>query len=112
MKPAKTSNAPPTGMTTGTPSSSRWSLHQISLNGVGMATKSRSAGTFYIRAQQPKYLEELNKALSALEESNPDTLEDVLKAIDFNKQVGKKRGPESDWRRLIKHFNRYRLRNR
>ncbi len=55
--------------------------------------------------------EGLNKALAALEEANPDTLEDVLKAIDFNKQVGKKRVPEADWRKLIKHFNRYRLRN-
>ncbi|MFO0877586.1 MAG: class I SAM-dependent DNA methyltransferase [Gemmataceae bacterium] len=53
----------------------------------------------------------LNKALAALEESNPDTLEDVLKAIDFTKKVGKKPVAEADWRKLVKHFNRYRLRN-
>ncbi|MBL8797687.1 MAG: SAM-dependent DNA methyltransferase, partial [Planctomycetia bacterium] len=53
----------------------------------------------------------LNKALAALEEANPDTLEDVLKAIDFTKKVGKKPVAEADWRKLIKHFNRYRLRN-
>jgi type I restriction enzyme M protein len=53
----------------------------------------------------------LNKALAALEEANPDTLEDVLKAIDFSRKVGKKQVPEADWRKLIKHFNRHRLRN-
>jgi type I restriction enzyme M protein len=53
----------------------------------------------------------LNKALEALEEENPDSLEDVLKAIDFTRKVGKKQVPEASWRKLIKHFNKYRLRN-
>jgi len=53
----------------------------------------------------------LNKALAALEEANPDTLEDVLKSIDFTRKVGKKPVAEADWRKLIKHFNKYRLRN-
>ena len=53
----------------------------------------------------------LNKALEALEEENPDSLEDVLKAIDFTRKVGKKQVPEASWRKLIKHFNRHRLRN-
>lgn len=53
---------------------------------------------FYIPAEGHwsgvKHLKEnvgsgLNKALAAIEEANPDTLEDVLKGINFNrKDVG------------------------
>src|SRR5436305_8499370 len=84
-------------------------------------TLYQQSGTFFVpeRARWRHLHDELhrdvadglNKALAALEESNPDTLEDVLKAIDFTRKVGKKPVAETDWRKLIKHFNRYRLRN-
>jgi len=52
----------------------------------------------------------LNKALEALEENN-QALSGVLGHIDFNRQVGKSRIPDLKLRELIKHFNKYRLRN-
>jgi type I restriction enzyme M protein len=52
----------------------------------------------------------LNKALAALEEENTG-LEGVLHHIDFTRTVGKSRLPDSKLRDLIKHFNKYRLRN-
>jgi type I restriction enzyme M protein len=60
---------------------------------------------------QQQVADGLNKALAALEEANPDTLEDVIKGIDFTKKVGKKQIPEAKWRELIGHFNTHRLRN-
>lgn len=53
----------------------------------------------------------LNKALSALEEENPSTLEGVLQHIDFTKKVGKTTIPDSRLRELIVHFTKHRLRN-
>jgi type I restriction enzyme M protein len=53
----------------------------------------------------------LNKALGALEDANPDVLEGVLGHIDFNRRVGKTRIPDQKLRDLIKHFNKFRLRN-
>ncbi len=52
----------------------------------------------------------LNKALAALEESNP-VLEGVLQHIDFNKQVGTTKVTDKKWRDLIDHFSKFRLRN-
>lgn len=52
----------------------------------------------------------LNKALAALEESNP-SLEGVLQHIDFNRQVGTTTVSRKKWRDLIDHFSKYRLRN-
>lgn len=52
----------------------------------------------------------LNKALAALEENN-QALAGVLAHIDFNRQVGRSRIPDLKLRELIKHFNKYRLRN-
>ena len=82
--------------------------------------KCQEVGTFFVpeRARwrfihdelQSGVADGLNKALEALEEENSDSLEDVLKAIDFTRKVGKKQLPEASWRKLIKHFNRYRLR--
>lgn len=54
--------------------------------------------------------DELNKALTALENENHG-LEGVLSHIDFTKQAGKTRIPDQKLRDLIVHFNRYRLRN-
>ncbi len=54
--------------------------------------------------------DELNKALAALEEANPQSLGGVLGHIDFNRQVGKSRLNDRQLRQLIQHFNKYRLR--
>ncbi len=53
---------------------------------------------------------ELNKALAALEEANPE-LEGVLKHIDFNATKGKTKLKDQQLIDLIHHFNKYRLRN-
>ena len=53
---------------------------------------------------------ELNKALSALEEANHE-LEGVLKHIDFNATKGKTKLKDQQLIDLIHHFNEYRLRN-
>ena len=52
----------------------------------------------------------LNRALAALEESNP-SLEGVLQHIDFNRRVGRTVVTDKKWRDLINHFSTYRLRN-
>ena len=52
----------------------------------------------------------LNTALEALEEEN-QSLAGVLGHIDFNRQVGKSRISDLNLKKLIKHFNKYRLRN-
>ncbi len=52
----------------------------------------------------------LNRALAALEESNP-SLEGVLQHIDFNRRVGRTTVTDKKWRDLIQHFSKYRLRN-
>jgi len=52
----------------------------------------------------------LNRALAALEESNP-SLEGVLQHIDFNRRVGTTTVSDRKWRDLIDHFSKYRLRN-
>jgi type I restriction enzyme M protein len=48
----------------------------------------------------------LNRALYALEEANPQSLEGVLQHIDFNRQVGSSRIPDRRLRDLIAHFGR------
>jgi type I restriction-modification system DNA methylase subunit len=52
----------------------------------------------------------LNKALAALEEANPGSLEGVLQHIDFARQVGSTQTSDRTLRDLIEHFSRYRLR--
>jgi type I restriction enzyme M protein len=52
----------------------------------------------------------LNKALGDLSESNP-VLSGVMDHIDFTRKVGDSSLPDSKLRALIKHFNKYRLRN-
>jgi len=53
---------------------------------------------------------QLNKALAAMEEANPE-LDGVLKHIDFNATKGKTRLKDQQLIDLIHHFNNYRLRN-
>lgn len=52
----------------------------------------------------------LNKALAALEEANPE-LEGVLKHIDFNAVKGKTKLKDQQLIDLIHHFNKYKLTN-
>lgn len=53
----------------------------------------------------------LNKALHALEDSNLDKLEGVLKSINFNRSIGKnnKQITDEDLRDLLQEFNRIKL---
>jgi len=53
----------------------------------------------------------LDDALKALEEANGNVLKGVLSHISFNRQVGRTRIAEQRLRDLIKHFNKYTLRN-
>jgi type I restriction enzyme M protein len=81
---------------------------------------SRYRETFFVpeAARWPRIRDELhddvgsglNKALGAIEEENP-VLEGVVKHIDFNRTVGKSRISDANLIKLIRHFNRYRLRN-
>jgi len=52
----------------------------------------------------------LNKALGALAEANM-VLSGVMDHIDFTRKVGDSSLPDNKLRALIKHFNKYRLRN-
>jgi type I restriction enzyme M protein len=52
----------------------------------------------------------LNKALAALETENPTMLDGVLQHINFCEKVGKSLLPDIKLRKLITHFNKYRLR--
>ncbi len=53
----------------------------------------------------------LNKALEALEESNPNTLQDVLKSINYNKKVGQKTLDDSTLVDFIQHFEKIPLKD-
>jgi type I restriction enzyme M protein len=52
----------------------------------------------------------LNKALAALETENSAMLDGVLQHINFCEKVGKSPLPDIKLRKLITHFNKYRLR--
>ena len=52
---------------------------------------------------------ELNKALAGLENANHQALSGVLQHINFAKKVGELEIPDERLRRLISHFNKYRL---
>ncbi len=52
----------------------------------------------------------LNKALGALETENDTMLDGVLQHINFCEKVGKSPLPDIKLRKLIAHFNKYRLR--
>ncbi|MDA7492632.1 N-6 DNA methylase [bacterium] len=54
----------------------------------------------------------LNKALAALEDANPDTLQDVLKdQINFNRKVGQRTMDDRTLQEFIEHFNEIPLAN-
>ena len=53
----------------------------------------------------------LNKALAAIEDANPNTLQDVLKGIDFKRKVGQRTMEDSTLVDFIQHFDEIPLRN-
>lgn len=53
----------------------------------------------------------LNKALEALEEANPNTLQDVLKSINYNKKVGQKTLDDSTLVEFVQHFEKIPLKD-
>ncbi|TWU08376.1 type I restriction-modification system subunit M [Stieleria varia] len=53
----------------------------------------------------------LNKALAAIEDANPDALQDVLKAINFNRKVGQRTMDDSILIEFIQHFDEIPLSN-
>lgn len=53
----------------------------------------------------------LNKALLAIEEANPSTLQDVLTTINFNRKVGQKTMEDSTLQAFIQHFEKMPLSN-
>jgi len=46
----------------------------------------------------------LNKALAAVEDANPNTLQDVLKGINFNRRIGQRTLDDSTLVEFIQHF--------
>lgn len=64
-----------------------------------------------IKNLQEEIGDHLNKALAALEDSNLDKLEGVLKAINFNRTIGKnaKQITDEDLRELLRDFNKIKL---
>jgi type I restriction enzyme M protein len=46
----------------------------------------------------------LNKALASIEDANPNTLQDVLKGVNFNRKVGQKTMADSTLIQFIQHF--------
>ena len=53
----------------------------------------------------------LNKALHAVEDANPNTLQDVLKTINFNRKIGKNTMSDDTLVEFIQHFEQIPLRN-
>lgn len=66
---------------------------------------------FIIEGIQQDVGDGLNKALLRLEEENGEILQGVLGHIDFNRQVGRTRLKDRTLRDLIRHFDKYRLRD-
>lgn len=54
---------------------------------------------------------QLNKALAALEEANPETLQDVLKAINYNAKIGRTAIPDKTLVDFIGQFEKILLRD-
>jgi len=53
----------------------------------------------------------LNKALAAVEDANPNTLQDVLKGINFNRKVGQRTMDDGVLIAFIQHFDEIPLSN-
>lgn len=75
------------------PPHARWNATDEEGRKVGIAHLKQSVGSG------------LNKALAAIEDANSDTLQDVLKTINFNRKVGQRTMDDSTLIDFIQHFN-------
>ena len=64
--------------------------------------KGRNQGTAHLKTSVGSGL---NKALAAVEDANPNTLQDVLKGINFNRRIGQRTLDDSTLVEFIQHFN-------
>jgi type I restriction enzyme M protein len=74
------------------PDDARWSYTDEKGRNQGIAHLKTSVGSG------------LNKALAAIEDANPNTLQDVLKGINFNRKVGQRTLDDSTLVEFIQHF--------
>lgn len=81
------------------PLSARWSAKDEKGRNTGIAHLKTSVGSG------------LNKALAAIEDANPNTLQDVLKGINFNRKVGQRSMDDDTLVAFIQHFNDISLSN-
>jgi type I restriction enzyme M protein len=75
------------------PDEARWSYTDDKGRNQGIAHLKTSVGSG------------LNKALAAIEDANPNTLQDVLKGINFNRKVGQRTLDDSTLVEFIQHFS-------
>jgi type I restriction enzyme M protein len=75
------------------PLDARWSAKDDAGRNTGIAHLKTSVGSG------------LNKALAAIEDANPNTLQDVLKGINFNRKVGQRSMDDDTLVAFIQHFN-------
>lgn len=99
--------------------------HDLAAKGIPEEAKAalldkRNQYTFYVpepaRWEQIQHIKKdvgsgLNKALAAIEEANPETLQDVLKSINFNRKVGQRTLDDSTLVEFIQHFGKIPLSN-
>jgi hypothetical protein len=81
------------------PLNARWSAKDEKGRNTGIAHLKTSVGSG------------LNKALAAIEDANPNTLQDVLKGINFNRKVGQRSMDDDTLVAFIQHFNDISLSN-
>lgn len=74
------------------PDEARWSYTNDKGRNQGIAHLKTSVGSG------------LNKALAAVEDANPNTLQDVLKGINFNRKIGQRTLDDSTLVEFIQHF--------
>ena len=81
------------------PLEGRWNVENDKGQKVGIAHLKTNVGSG------------LNIALAAIEDANPNTLQDVLKGINFNRKVGQRTMDDSTLVEFIQHFNEIPLSN-
>lgn len=81
------------------PLDARWSAKDERGRNTGIAHLKTSVGSG------------LNKALAAIEDANPNTLQDVLKGINFNRKVGQRSMDDDTLVAFIQQFNEIPLSN-
>jgi type I restriction enzyme M protein len=81
------------------PDGARWSYRDHEGRNLGIAHLKSAVGSG------------LNKALEAAEDANTDTLQDVLKGINFNRKIGQRTLDDSTLIEFIQHFSEIPLGN-